>query len=407
MAKALSLVLLLVPLLRTVAVVVVVAWSKWVLGSRCDFALLVQEKVDPWSDDEAAGRSLQFGVSRATLGLTPGPGGGGSDVDVCRWGRHWLAPGVPMLRCSCVFRMYSIKLKRAERGTEPSFASSPLDAVYLTRRSVMCDAYNSRWWVTCEKQGGTEGETSRAPVTLAISWIEGYTSRGMPKESIESVEGVSIPWAPETVSEMRLFFSSVVPDEALLTFCVNGTTVISFTPFDVRKTHKLRSVQTTSRETRQDLSTDCNLPLAALILRRRNGATVFIVELPCEQLYQVDSETGVSKLLSRKCSDLSQVNESMPYVSQHTVFCVESADELSYELWDCNSSTDQPVRSIQTGDCFDQVLAAHGLLFAVNSKNRQIFVTEASSGLPVITFRVSFPSTEAFHIHKSSSFFGF
>ncbi|KAH3756448.1 hypothetical protein Pelo_11713 [Pelomyxa schiedti] len=356
-------------------------WLDWVLGTASSVALAVQP------------RTVLFGVSRATLGLTPR-----GRVSTLEW-RWWLAPGVSARRD--VGYVTTLTLRRdddvdlSETGRGTGTGRGTAGSVQLCRAYVLCDAVNARWWVTCGREnspgtGTGSGGGGSKRVTMEVSCILEFTSYRNAPGRIVPAAGIEVPWMPgEGVTSTRLFLNNVVPDEALFIFCCDSSKAISCTLFDVRQTYESKRISVLAQSPL--VSVPFKLPVSqALVFRRKRtrGSVVFIV-MPWgnddDKVFQVDSRTGLTKLLSTRCSDLSQLNDC--------IFCVGKAFDykMSYELWDCHNS-DHPVRCIQTTDHFLQVIAGCGFLFAVSESDRKIHVIDASSGLPVITFDMFAPT---------------
>ncbi|KAH3766701.1 hypothetical protein Pelo_1430 [Pelomyxa schiedti] len=407
-------------------------WCEWVAGPRvaAEVTLVVANKHNGavWGD-APAWQSVAFGVSRATLGVTRGGRVGASGVFV-----GWAAPGVSLQRS--VHRAVSLHLRREKSMTTVSgggrygadhhnhvnddyvggggdggdgggggggMGSGGQDGgVLVSRDEVLCDAVNSKWWVTCERavvrdegKRGTASSNSNG-VTLAITGIHCYTAA-----TATTGAAVTVP---------RLFLNNVFPDEALLTLNLS-TQEIFLTLFDVNQTAESRRISVlaqTSMGTRGRKIGDSPLsaapsfqgvPVTALVLRREktDGSIVFVLKPSAGAVFQVEAATGETKVLSTRCTDLSQLSETM--------FCIGSTYgcEKSYELWDCHN-VEQPVRCFQSGDNFDQVIGGCGFLFAVSERDRKIHVIDASSGLAaMITLDVLFAST--FYIIQQSSIF--
>ncbi|KAH3767074.1 hypothetical protein Pelo_1054 [Pelomyxa schiedti] len=318
-------------------------WRDWVVSTSRKFALVIDERSG--GGGGAADRysivtwSVAFDVSLTTLGMIT------RDVVVSD-AKGWVAPGVTVLKkqqpgSGCTY----LCLHKAE--------SAAVDSLGRNERHVRnhggldcCGALNAKWWVTL----GWRARTNGASITITRL----NTSQGIPKERTMPDAKVSM-LLPESVSRtMRTFCNHTVPDEVLLTSSCCETTTISFTLFDVLKTYesqKFTALIQTSTESRQDSfgpGTSLQSPDAALVLRRKktDGAVIFIVKSYGNFVFQVEADTGTARVLSARCSDLSQLDDS--------VFCVGRAWDNSYQLWDCND-TRQPLRCTNCGDTFDQI----------------------------------------------------
>ncbi|KAH3743431.1 hypothetical protein Pelo_15167 [Pelomyxa schiedti] len=361
-------------------------WRTWVAPAAPPrrpavfVTLAVENKGDAASARGAARASVAFGVSPATLGLTRG-GRVGTSADFV----GWVAPGVSAKRTWSLIgegevRGMTIRMQRhgSAVGTAHAWGGRN-DYLQISREGVLCDAVNHKWWVRCERNNGE---------TVA-------TAVGIP-----SVTGIPVPREMgSSLAVLRLFLNNPAPDEALLLSGVSNT--IYLTLLDIPQTWESKKIAVLEHTSIPILSVP--MPIVALIFRRKktDGSVAFIFKSSAGAVFQVEAATGEAKMLSKRCSDLSQLNDSM--------FCIGKAYdcERSYELWDCHN-TEKPVRFIQRNnnceDNFDQVIAGCGLLFAVRERDRKIDVIDASSGLSVlITIDVLFSSS--FYINEQSSLF--
>ncbi|KAH3743301.1 hypothetical protein Pelo_15294 [Pelomyxa schiedti] len=317
-------------------------WRDWVVSTSGKFALVIEERGGGGRGRAAADRdgvvtwSVAFDVSLTTMGMIT------RDVAVS----DAKASGVTVL-------------KKQQPGSGGTYLwlhkaeSAAVDSLGRMERHVrnyrglyLCGALNGKWWVTL----GWRARANGASITISTP----KSSQGIPKERTKPDVKVSMLLPESSCHTMRMFRNNTVPDEVLLTLSCCETTTISFTLFDVLKTYesqKFTALIQTSTESRQDsfgYGTSLQLPDAALVLRRKktDGAVIFIVKSYGNFVFQVEADTGTARVLSARCSDLSQLDDC--------VFCVGMAWDNSYQLWDCNN-THQPLRCTNCGDTFDQV----------------------------------------------------
>ncbi|KAH3723310.1 hypothetical protein Pelo_17984 [Pelomyxa schiedti] len=382
-------------------------WCEWVAGPGCAAVASVTLALVSKGGGAAGQQSVAFGVSRTTLGVaTRGGRVAGTTGDTV----SWAAPGVSLQRTWGMFGAISLRLQRRGWGTATTTTTgtgTERDGVLrISREGVVCDAVNSKWWVTCEREvvrdarGGIVSASNC--VTLAVTGIHCYTTATATTITtttsscetagltVPCTAGIDVPWVTwEANTRMRMFMNNIFPDEALFALSCVSTQEVSLTLFDVHQARESRRISVlarTSMGTRGMQDGACSalvavpsfqgVPVHALVLRRRktDGSIVFILKPLLGTVYQVEAATGLTTVLSARCSDLSQLSDTM--------FCIGRAYgcEKSYELWDCHNA-EQPVRCFQSSDNFDQVIAGCGFLFAVSESDRKIHVIDASSGL--------------------------
>ncbi|KAH3743085.1 hypothetical protein Pelo_15531 [Pelomyxa schiedti] len=309
---------------------------------------------------------------------------------------RWIGPSVYLTsdNSSRRIRMYSkcntrgcIGVDVGTLGSQPS----PSDSEYSVNHNHR--NFKKPFWETNDKWAVDwilSGPGSFTFYDLLLSKLPQHDQNGSPHQSastqendtaVEIVPTVVVPvnGVPLSMIGVIVQLNKLDPGEALL---VSYEAVHVFTLVDLEQTHRTGKLAVLSTTKCPDLGE--GEYLRALIMRKTTGQVVFICHNSLGVVHVVESITGASGLLSVGCSDMSQVSESL--------FCLGSIHKHSYELWDVNS-TALPVRCIDPGDNFWQVVGGtRGFLFAVRGNNK-IFVLEALSGFVVMMSRPR-PATE-------------
>ncbi|KAH3723128.1 hypothetical protein Pelo_18167 [Pelomyxa schiedti] len=348
-------------------------WRRFVLEPSRRFVLVLEqhhEDDDNYDDSDSDGDSdglpcitLSFGVSPVTLGVTYGP----RELMSCEGTEvhKWAAPDL------CVALVTEGAISSLVLLAPPALRQVGCIASGLRGCSY---AANGKWLVLLEPLLGV------AVNSLTLKNMRCGTDSGV----ASAYSGV-VPFPLRPADSVRddIVMNPANADEALIMSVAPSG--VSFVLVDVAlssSSHKLAVL----------CSTRCSIPVVVTvpvaITRKRTGEFVFIVTAqiftpPYTCAYWVEASTGCSKLMTSKCTEVSQVSSS------RFGLWFSSKDSSVFELWDC----DNPGNPLRIVDYMylnnsAQVVCGGGFLFALSGN--KMTVIEGASGVVVLTVQTPF-----------------
>ncbi|KAH3763002.1 hypothetical protein Pelo_5139 [Pelomyxa schiedti] len=327
-----------------------ILWRTVVTATRSDFVVVVSGLVATmWLS-----HTISFSVCGSLLSLV---GGACSATSGDSEAVQWVTPRVGVRRESQGFVERFVFLKEMRRPPPHYQVVRQSDVLSSGFKN---DAANSKWFITAEFAGA-----------ITISRIEGWPDS---RKSFDPVM-VTIPGCESIVS-----FNHGVDDEALLRFHIRPTQCVELILFDVNLTHKSGNLAVITSVSLKNMDYTFD---DVRVMRRRSGAVVFVAtSLSSSEMEVVLIDPTATEVMTRvtcNCAVISQVSSS--------VFCAWCPPPTrSFELWDCNDLS-KPLRAINSGDNFTQVVGGQGFLFGV--VGGKVVVMEAFTGTTVVTFDVS------------------